>query len=260
LTDDLKNHDGFLTGKEAEVAQKTSGILDKVTSINEAMKNSKSWEKDIANYAETLKTNAEATRKLADDAGEKAKKIEETKIKSEENASETSTTLKKAVDEVEAAKTKANQSKSYFDAAQVNVGELVKTIQNSHNTAVRQREEINRISTAAGEQQTEITTKLQTFKTEEQVLKGERERAKLDLKEINDIIKTVEDKKVDVSAKLHKLLDEKPSLDVADGWMLILASRVLIALVSAIAILLLGLVVALIFLARSLRNRQAAGA
>jgi hypothetical protein len=79
---------------------------------------------------------------------------------------------------------------------------------------------------------------------------------RLDVSNIREIITVVEDKRADIVSKLHRLLDERPSMDSALVWKLILGSQTLILLIIGVLGLLSILIIVQIFIFITLRRQR----
>lgn len=77
---------------------------------------------------------------------------------------------------------------------------------------------------------------------------------KLEINNIREIAFLVEDKRIDILDKLHKLLDERPSIDSAAVWKLIVGSKTLLVSFGVTALFLLCLLVWQILLSSKVRR------
>jgi chromosome segregation ATPase len=160
----------------------------------------------------------------------------------------------KAVTSITAA---ADQAASLLGTSQAAVNRDLQSIRGAQNEADSRSAAIRSTANAVASLQTDITSKLEQLKTDEQQLRGERDRAKLVLDDALEIIRIVEDKRADVQEKLHRLLDDRPSIDSASIWKMILGNEVLLGLLVLNCVLLLGLLLTLVlaFRRRSARDK-----
>jgi len=294
LANALSRHEDFLSNKEADVTQKTSDFLrhagDQIIAIESLLQTAAGRQKDIVGIADSAKRAAETIQAQNGDAEKGTQKIEGLKQRVETLAAEMDTAgtrmktlqqdsetarnrigsaeeaIGKRVKDIESAATtasanidaakkdfsqKGTQMLASLSSLESNAEEYAKTVQAAKDTVIKQQQDIAQLLLAAGQQETAITAKLEDIKSEQARQKGELDRA-------NEIIKIVEDKRTDVGAKLNKMLDERPSLDSAAVWKLVLGSQILLALAGSVAILLFVLLVTLIFLIRTKRRRPAA--
>jgi hypothetical protein len=296
----LSRHEAFLAGREADVTQKTSDLLQhasgQATAIETAAGTAKRQQGDVEALADSSKRTAGTIQTLVSDAGKNVDKIEGLKQRAEASAAAADTagarikslqqesedararigsagdeigkrsrdvvnTATTALAEIDAAKKdfaqKGTLTLSTLGSLQSTAENYATTIQSTKDAVTKQQQEIARLLLDAGQQETAITAKLEEIKTEQVRQHGELDRAKLDLEHAYQIIKIVDDKHTDVSEKLQHLLEERPSLDVAAAWKLVLGSYVFLVLAGALAVLLLALVLALFGLARAWRRRPA---
>ena len=127
----------------------------------------------------------------------------------------------------------ARQTTGVLTSAQATAGRSVQLIQDAEKDSVARSATIRTTGISVDRLQTEITSKLEQLKTDEERLRGERDRAKIDVDRVREIIKTVEDKRADIQEKLHMLLDARPSIDAASIWKLIAGSYVLLGAIGA---------------------------
>ncbi|HXH47184.1 MAG TPA: hypothetical protein VNK51_25505 [Bradyrhizobium sp.] len=146
------------------------------------------------------------------------------------------------------------QATASMNSFQSGANQMLEAIRVAQDGARQQVADTAAISNSISQLRTDITKKYEDLKTDEERLKGERDRARLDLAKVMEIIKIVDDRRSEVGDKLRTLLDDRPTLDFALGWKLILGSKVLIVLAGAVLALLFAWVGTLVFLIRARRR------
>jgi predicted nucleic acid-binding Zn-ribbon protein len=277
LTDNLAQHEVFLAGREDQTIRKVTEFNNQVSehaSAVEAIVNrTRNFETTAAKSAANSKESAETIAPLIGPAQSIAMTLQALRDQTREIANSVRQDNDKIADVrrlveatrnsldplAESAKEKLNAALQFTNSLslwQTTASQHLDRIREIEGQAVNRTGEINRVAAQIGNLQSEIVAKIEDAKTTEQRLKGEVDRVRLDVSNIREIITVVEDKRADIVSKLHRLLDERPSMDSALVWKLILGSQTLILLIIGVLGLLSILIIVQIFIFITLRRQR----
>jgi predicted nucleic acid-binding Zn-ribbon protein len=277
LTDNLAQHEVFLAGREDQTIRKVTEFNNQVSehaSAVEAIVNrTRNFETTAAKSAANSKESAETIAPLIGPAQSIAMTLQALRDQTREIANSVRQDNDKIADVrrlveatrnsldplAESAKEKLNAALQFTNSLslwQTTASQHLDRIREIEGQAVNRTGEINRVAAQIGNLQSEIVAKIEDAKTTEQRLKGEVDRVRLDVSNIREIITVVEDKRADIVGKLHRLLDERPSMDSALVWKLILGSQTLILLIIGVLGLLSILIIVQIFIFITLRRQR----
>jgi hypothetical protein len=259
LVANLVQHDTFLIGKESEVARKTADfnqqVEQQISSINAAAKDAVAQQANVASLASASKGNAdavEANLKSAKANAEQLKALLDGAAELSKSAAATSKEIEKTQREVEGARSRlaaiqqeAENSKQAIDSAaqsatadqskfskslaalQRQADERIETLQLLVTSTNNRSNEIIRVADQVTTLKSDIIRTIEDLTTKEQRLKGNLDRLDLRLGAAVEIVKVLDDKRSDILQQLHALLDQRPNLDSAAVWKLILADNIL---------------------------------
>ena len=286
LVTNLTQHDTFLTGKESEVTRKTTDFFHQTeqstSTIKDAAKDAGTQQATIALLAtssktnadsieanlKSAKTNADQLKAILDGAVELSKSTASAGKEIEKNRQEAELTRSRVIiieKEVEASKQAINGSAQLaaadqnkfsksLDALQKQADQGINTLQGLITSANNRSNEINRIADQVTTRRTDIIEKIEDITTKEEKTKGELDRLERRLGAADEINKVLEDKRSNILQQLHALLDQRPNIDSAAVWKLVLANNILTwSLIGALALVLL-LVTWLLLLNRRVRR------